>query len=168
MENTVSIQKITTENGLQNTARLAEIIWRQHFHGIISDGQIEYMLDKFQSFAAMCRQVADENYEYYGIFKGAEQIGYYAVCEKPDNTFFLSKLYIVREQRGNGYASEAFRNIIESGRERGCTMVWLTVNKHNDSSIAVYRHWGMEVIREEVTDIGSGYVMDDYVFGFKL
>lgn len=47
-------------------------------------------------------------------------------------------------------------------------MVWLTVNKHNDPAIEVYRHWEMKIIRSEVTDIGNGYVMDDYVFGAEL
>ena len=47
-------------------------------------------------------------------------------------------------------------------------MIWLTVNKRNDDSIAIYKKFGMEIIRSEVTDIGSGYVMDDYVFGYHM
>ena len=51
--------------------------------------------------------------------------------------------------------------------EKGCNMIWLTVNKRNDDSIAIYKKFGMEIIRSEVTDIGNGYVMDDFVFGYK-
>ncbi|MBR1723981.1 MAG: GNAT family N-acetyltransferase, partial [Ruminococcus sp.] len=57
------------------------------------------------------------------------------------------KLYLHKSGRGRGYASLMFERIKEIARERGLGSVWLTVNRHNDSSVAVYRHWGMEVIR---------------------
>lgn len=163
----LSFEKIQTDERLENTAALADEIWRQHFSSILSAEQIDYMLEKFQSFSAMKAQIAD-GYEYYGFYLDTEQIGYFAICEKPDNTLFLSKLYLRQEHRGKGYASEAFELIKNIGRKSGNSMLWLTVNRHNGNSIAVYKRWGMEVIRTEVTDIGSGFIMDDYVFGLKL
>ena len=97
-----------------------------------------------------------------------EIIGYFAICKKDDNTLFLSKLYLKKEYRGNGYARKAFEFIKELAKQKNCSMIWLTVNKRNDDSIAIYKKFGMEIIRSEVTDIGSGYVMDDYVFGYHL
>ena len=47
-------------------------------------------------------------------------------------------------------------------------MIWLTVNKHNNGTIAVYKKFGMKIIRSQVTDIGNGFVMDDYVFGYDI
>lgn len=162
------IRPLTTDVMLEANAALAAEIWREHFHGIITDGQIEYMLEQFQSFEAMKRQTAHEHYEYYGFFLDGIQQGYFAVADKGDGTLFLSKLYLRKTVRGNGYASMMFEKIKEIGKQRGLKSVWLTVNRHNDSSIAVYRHWGMEVIREQVADIGDGFVMDDYVFSLDL
>ena len=162
------IIKLEAPEQLRANAELAAEIWREHFHGIISDEQIEYMLEKFQSFEAMTRQVSQEHYEYYGLFSGGEQLGYFAVADNQDGTLFLSKLYLKKQFRGRGLASEMFERIKGIGRERGLKSVWLTVNRHNDSSIAVYRHWGMKVIREQAADIGNGFVMDDYVFSADI
>ena len=46
--------------------------------------------------------------------------------------------------------------------------IWLTVNKHNDGSIAAYRRFGFRTVREETTEIGCGYVMDDYIMEKEL
>jgi len=162
------IVRLTDDGQLRANAELAAEIWREHFHGIITDAQIEYMLEHFQSFDAMKKQIAEEHYEYYGLFIDGVQQGYFAVADKGDGTLFLSKLYLRKEQRGKGFASVMFEEIKRIGRERGLKSVWLTVNIHNDSSIAVYRHWGMKVIRDQVTDIGSGFVMDDHVFSLDL
>ena len=162
------IVKLTADDQLRANAELAAEIWREHFRGIISDGQIEYMLEKFQSFEAMKEQIKNEYYEYYGLFTDGKQQGYFAVADKGDGTLFLSKLYLRKEQRGKGLASYMFEEIKRIARRHGLSSIWLTVNIHNDSSIAVYRHWGMEIIRDQVTDIGKGFVMDDHVFSLTL
>lgn len=41
--------------------------------------------------------------------------------------------------------------------------IQLTVNKHNINSINAYKKWGFKTIDSVVTDIGSGFVMDDYI-----
>jgi ribosomal protein S18 acetylase RimI-like enzyme len=48
-------------------------------------------------------------------------------------------------------------------RSHGCSRLVLAVNKRNDGAIAAYRHWGFRVERAITTDIGAGFVMDDYV-----
>ena len=47
---------------------------------------------------------------------------------------------------------------------RGLSKIWLTVNKYNDGSIAAYEALGMKRVRDQVADIGGGFVMDDYVY----
>ncbi|MBR6874179.1 MAG: GNAT family N-acetyltransferase [Ruminococcus sp.] len=162
------IRQLTTDAELAANAELAAVIWREHFVCIITPEQIEYMLDKFQSYEAMKRQVTQEHYEYYGFYLDGVQVGYFAVADAGDGTLFLSKLYLRKEVRGRGYASQMFERIKAIGRERGLKSVWLTVNRRNDSTVAVYRHWGMKVIREQDADIGNGFVMDDYVFSIDL
>ena len=46
------------------------------------------------------------------------------------------------------------------GRRR---TIWLTVNRRNERAIGAYRRTGFREVRAQVTDIGGGYVMDDYV-----
>ena len=46
--------------------------------------------------------------------------------------------------------------------------VWLTVNKHNTDSIQFYLRQGFVVVEDIVTDIGNGYVMDDYLMETRV
>ena len=36
------------------------------------------------------------------------------------------------------------------------------MNKHNDTTIRINKRLGFRIVEELVTDIGSGFVMDDY------
>ena len=44
----------------------------------------------------------------------------------------------------------------------------LTVNKHNRNAIAAYGKYGFRVAESVVKDIGSGFVMDDYVMNKEV
>lgn len=48
-------------------------------------------------------------------------------------------------------------------REQGLVALYLTVNRENAGSIAAYLAMGFRKVREQVTDIGEGYVMDDFI-----
>lgn len=163
----LSFHKVQNKQDIKQTAELAEEIWNQHFIKILSQEQINYMVQKFQSEHAMTSQIQN-GYSYYMFDLDGEKIGYFAVCPENDKTLFLSKLYIKKEYRGNGYASKAFEFIKEIARENNLYRVWLTVNRNNSDTIAVYKHFGMNIIREQVTDIGNNFVMDDFVFAYDL
>lgn len=46
--------------------------------------------------------------------------------------------------------------------------MYLTVNKHNDLGTRAYKGKGFEVIDAVETNIGEGFVMDDYIMEKKL
>jgi Acetyltransferases len=158
----LSFQLVTTRGHIEAAAQLASEIWREHYIGIITAEQVDYMLDKFQSVHAIADQIEHQGYEYFLMRTNGINVGYLAV--KPeDSKLFLSKFYLLKEHRGQGYGSRAIRFLAELCRERGLNAIWLTVNRHNASSIAVYERNGFRIVRTQVADIGGGYVMDDYV-----
>jgi len=158
----LSFQPVTTREAIEIAARLAAEIWKEHYIGIISAEQIEYMLDKFQSAHAIADQIEHQGYEYYLMQADGINAGYLAI--RPENSkMFLSKLYLLKEHRGRGYGSRAIRFLAELCKERKLNAIWLTVNRHNASSIAVYERNGFRTVRTQVADIGGGFVMDDYV-----
>ena len=164
-----------SDEQLTELSAMAYDIWREFFPAVISTEQIEYMLEKFQSPQAMIKQTAEEGYHYYMVKVGSEQAGYFAVCKKdtgmklmPENALFLSKFYLKKEMRGKGIASLMFKEIRRIARKEGCELIWLTVNKGNEHAISVYKKFGMRIIRDQTADIGSGFVMDDHVFGIMI
>ena len=76
---------------------------------------------------------------------------------------FLSKLYVQSEYRGRGIPRAVFAFISDLSRKEGLNKIYLTVNKYNTHAIDVYKHHGFYEIDAVVTDIGCGYVMDDFI-----
>jgi len=152
---------------IQKLSTLASAIWHEAFSEILSLDQINYMIEKFQSFEAIKTAIDKDNYEYFFISDETGITGYTGVQQK-DNKLFLSKLYIAKENRGRKIASEAFLFLEELARKRNLKSIWLTVNRNNTHAIEVYKSKGFSIIRTQVTDIGNGFVMDDFVFEKNL
>lgn len=159
------IQPVKQEE-IPAVSRIAAEIWMEHYRCILSAGQIAYMLEQFQSPSAIEQQIAG-GYQYFWLCYQGERAGYCSIHEE-DGSLFLSKIYIQKDFRGKRIASCALRYLKGLCKERGLSKIWLTVNRHNANSIAVYGSLGFQKSREMVTDIGNGYVMDDYVMELNL
>ena len=161
-----AVKKVEQED-IKQLAAIASEVWHEYFPCILSEGQIDYMVEKFQSEHALRDQVENQGYEYYFLVDSGTVIGYTGI--KPElGKLFLSKLYILKQYRKQGFASEAFAFLRQYCAERGLKSIWLTVNRHNADTIAVYKKKGFSVVREQEADIGGGYVMDDYVMELTL
>ena len=163
----IKFLKITHICDIQKLAVLASAIWHEAFADILSPEQIDYMIEKFQSFGAIKTAIDKDNYEYFFISDETGITGYTGIQQK-DDKLFLSKLYIAKENRGRKIASEAFLFLEELARKRNLKSIWLTVNRNNTHAIEVYKSKGFSIIRTQITDIGNGFVMDDYVFEKNL
>jgi ribosomal protein S18 acetylase RimI-like enzyme len=164
----VTINKVSSDTELKAVAELADVIWHECFTDIISVGQIDYMVEKFQSYKSMTRQIIEQDYSYFAVRENDELCGYIGVKPEKDERFFLSKLYLRSDKRGRGIASLMLKRVFDEARNCGKKKVYLTVNKHNERAIAVYLRTGFVIADKAVTDIGSGYVMDDYVMEYTL
>ncbi|MDR0974896.1 MAG: GNAT family N-acetyltransferase [Ruminococcus sp.] len=156
-----------TASQLKRTATLAAEIWREWFPAIIGEDQTEYMIEKFQSLPAMEKQIRDDGYKYFILQKNGVDVGYTAIAPKVDS-LFLSKAYIKKEHRGNGYFRELVAFLTEYSRKASLNAITLTVNKYNDKANAVYKKCGFIQTGEGVTDIGNGFVMDDFFYTLYL
>lgn len=164
----LNFTEVMTDAQTEVTAALADEIWHEFFPSVLSAEQIDYMVEKFQSAGAMKEQIRSEGYKYFLLFRGKERVGYIAVRPDKDGRLFLSKLYIKKEHRGKGYATEVFEFLKRYCRENGFDSMWLTVNKHNSSAVSVYEKRGFKKIGGGVTDIGNGFVMDDFYYQLDI
>ena len=154
-------------------ADLADTIWHEHYTPIIGEAQVGYMLSRFQSAEQIYDDIVNNGFTYFSGYEGEPAdkntpIGY-AACRKTDDYLFLSKMYVHKDYRGKGL-SRLFLDemIILAKSEYNCDKIRLTVNKHNDGSIAVYKAMGFEIIDSIVSDIGVGYVMDDFLMEKRI
>lgn len=152
---------------INDMCRLAGEIWREHFTPIIGAEQTEYMLKNFQSFSAVKNQIEKQGYKYFIMSSGNESIGYTGI-KSENGSMFLSKLYVKKDMRGKGISRKAIDFIKNMCHQEKLDKIWLTVNKHNYDTINIYKKLGFEIEKSQVTDIGGGFVMDDYVMELPM
>lgn len=152
--------KAATGEHFKTIEILANTIWREHYIPIIGKPQVDYMLDKFQSAKTIEQQVS-EGYQYYMLMFENEYVGYLSI-KKENQNLFLSKLYILKSERGKGFGKTAMLFIENEAKNLGCNSISLTVNKGNINSINTYENLGFENLGDILIDIGNGFVMDDF------
>jgi len=151
---------------LMQIEEMASIIWYDHYTPIIGTEQVRYMLDKFQSVASMTDQIKN-GYQYFLILEDETQVGYLSFIKREEE-LFLSKVYILKELRGQGTGKKAFEFIEAQAKKHQCQKIGLTVNRNNFNSIKAYEKSGFQNIGAIIQDIGQGYVMDDYIMEKSL
>jgi len=218
---TVKFIPVTTEEQIDTLARVAGEIWLEYWPAIIGEAQTEYMVNKFQTRAAIADDMANHGYEYWLVVDAQEEtpielaersgemgrdvqgdtldasvpyavesekdgaiagevrdaartldeamiLGYTGGHVEPEtNRYFISKIYLYDRHRGHHYGSMILRFYDRLCRDRGLQAMYLTVNKHNDLAIRAYEAKGFTTIEAVETDIGEGYIMDDFIMEKK-
>jgi GNAT superfamily N-acetyltransferase len=157
---------INNEDEIKLLSHLASSIVKEHFDPIVGVAQNDYMIDKFQSVTAITEQLRN-GYQYYLVEnENAILIGFVAFY-KCKEELHLSKFYLRKEERGKGIAKDMLLFIKHKAREAQISSIVLNVNRNNDA-IKAYEKIGFRKIREEMNDIGNGFVMDDFVYQCQL
>ena len=148
---------------------LAREIWLQHYPGIISVRQIEYMLAQRYSPQAIRAQLRAGEARWDKLEVRGELCGFASFARGTGaQAMKLDKLYIHQLFRGQGYGAALIDHVENAARQLGLDSLYLQVNKYNHGSVAAYRRIGFAVARTVKADIGNGFFMDDYVMEKKL
>lgn len=148
---------------------LAVAIWRSHYAGMIPAAQIEYMLAGRFADAALQAQMRATDAWLELLRVAGRPVGYCAsVCagrygDEGSAALKLAQLYVHQSYRGLGLGRRMLDHVERRGRQLGRPLLFLQVNKRNTSAIGFYEAAGFTIAHEAVFDIGSGFVMDDYV-----
>lgn len=156
----IKIKPATTTADFECISKLAHVIWHEHYPSIISLEQIDYMLEKFNSVAAIYKHTKEGSLFFYMNYNDVP-VGYTAIRKESD-FIFLEKLYILEDYRGKKIATAAMQFMEAFANYLGIFKIKLNVNKYNVNSILAYKKMGFVETKSMVTDIGNGFVMDDY------
>jgi GNAT superfamily N-acetyltransferase len=157
------------EADLPALAKLAEAIWRACYPGIISVAQIEYMLSKMYSQETLREEINAQGIRFYRLLVAGQGAGFASIG--PTNTadvMKLHKLYLLPAWHGRGLGSLLLKHGEAEAVRLGAHRLILSVNKRNIRAIAAYQRNGFMVAESVVTDIGGGFVMDDFVMAKQL
>ncbi len=163
----VSFKKATDQD-ITLLQELAEKSWNSAYANILSTDQIEYMLTEMYAKDELFKQLQNPNYQYYLILSDvipAGFIGFEFHYEK--ETTKLHRIYLLKEFKGKGLGKKGLDFMKKMAAQTSDKRIILNVNKENPAR-KMYESQGFKVFKEEVFDIGNGYVMDDFLMEHLL
>ena len=177
-----------TEADLPAIAELAGVIWRVCYPGIIEHAQIDFMLARMYALDTMRDEIRSQGIRYDRLLAGDELVGFASYgpteagtprrgvfgghpqgsAQRAVPTFKLHKIYLHPDRQGRGLGSRLLQHCEQQARAAGARRLILAVNKRNAKAIAAYQRNGFVIAESVVTDIGHGFVMDDFIMAKEL
>ncbi len=146
---------------------LAREIWQASYPGIITQEQIDFMLEQRYGHERLYDDLEDMHKWLDQAFYEGRRIGF-AFSEIHKGEFKLDKLYIHPDVQRKGVGGQLIAHVAARAAKMGHPCVILAVNKRNEKAINSYKKYGFVVREAIVDDIGRGFVMDDYIMEKKL
>ncbi len=147
-------------------AALAREIWQASYPGIITQEQIDFMLEQRYGHERLYDDLEDADKWLDQALLGERRVGF-AFSELRKGEFKLDKLYIHPDVQRRGVGGQMIEHVAARARKLGYPALVLQVNKRNTKAIASYQKYGFVVRETTVEDLGR-YVMDDFVMEKKL
>jgi len=147
---------------------MAQKTWRKCYAEIISPGQMTYMLERMYGAPVIAEEIED-GVIWELALKDNMPVGFYSCTfDQGLQNLKLNKLYVLPEAQGQGCGKTMLARVRNLGAGLGARKIWLQVNKKNVAAIRTYERAGYHIEREDVFDIGSGFVMDDYIMAMAI
>jgi ribosomal protein S18 acetylase RimI-like enzyme len=143
-------------------------VWPQTYAPIISEDQINYMIQMMYSDQSLHHQMKDGHHFVLAFFDNIP-VGY-ASFSRTDNwtTYKLHKLYIDLNIQRKGVGTALLNKIIQTIKSDHGKFLQLQVNRSNFHALDFYKKHGFFVIKATDMDIGNGFFMNDYILQKRL
>lgn len=150
-----------SEEQFKTIHSIATEVMHETYDATTAEGQIDYMIERNLIPEAISKNIKNSGYIYKLIYLNGEAAGFFAYCpaknyrEDLGEGVYLSKVYIKKFARGKKLATKVFANLPRP--------VYLTVKRDNGVAMNVYKHLGFKILENIKTDIGNGYILDDFL-----
>lgn len=142
-------------------------VWPQTYASILTQEQIDYMLDMMYSEASLQKQMTMEGSEFIIVYEDGNPVGFASYAEVEPKRWKLHKIYILQNQQGKGTGKFVIDHIIEEIAKKNASSLFLQVNQHNKAK-GFYEKLGFAEVDFINLDIGNGFFMNDYIMEKKL
>lgn len=147
---------------------LAAVTWNDTYSSIISQEQIQYMLQLFYSKDVLLQQMHSRDHHFW-ILLDDKEISAYAHCIEDacdPNMLKLSKLYVLPKFQGSGAGRLLLMHIENECYSLKRNRIVLNVNRNNPAK-TFYLKRGFEIVQEVDIPLGK-FWLNDYVMEKKL
>lgn len=140
-------------------------VWPQTYRSILTEAQIDYMLEMMYSVASLEKQLQD-GAVFLVVYEGDIPVGFASYQETAPALFKLHKIYILPSQQGKGTGRFVIDHVLRIIRQAGGRALQLQVNRNNPAK-SFYEKLGFTAVDEINLDIGNGFYMNDYIMEIK-
>lgn len=151
-----------SEEDLAIIESIAQRTWPDTFGEILSPAQIDYMLEMMYAPVALKAQM-DKGHVFWLLQVAEGAVGYvsYELDYLPATTK-IHKIYLLPSTQGRGLGRALLEHVEVIAKEAGQAKLRLDVNYQN-KAIGFYEKYGLVKIGRHDTDIGNGYLMEDWI-----
>lgn len=169
--------RLATLSDVATIFQLAERAWQATYPSIITQEQINYMLHWMYGAEVITAQLTEGSISwlllvssdagfpgnYFQTPAGESLLGFASFGPHAADVGVqrLHKLYLDPSLKGLGLGQLLLQEVVRR-LPASTSALELNVNKRNPAT-GFYLRLGFEVYREEVLEIGEGFIMDDYV-----
>ena len=156
------------EGDIPSIRAIGTITYGPTYVPLLGQEQVDYMLDKFYSVAALTEQFI-AGHIFLIAKEGAKDIGFasYQIIDADYKIVKLHKLYVLPEAHGKGLGKFLINEVRDKAIEAGAKGLRLNVNRYNKAK-DFYEKAGFKVKETVDIEIGNGFFMNDYVMELPL
>jgi len=137
--------------------------WPKTYGNIVSEQQLDYMLNAFYSLEGLNKNVANSHH-FLLANEGETTLGFASYVHNYQNKSVtkIPKIYILPEAQGKGVGKILIDAIALLAISHGSEKLTLNVNRFNPAK-GFYEKLGFDVVAEEDIKLDHGYLMEDYI-----
>jgi diamine N-acetyltransferase len=161
----IRMARVTDIPHIRSIAREA---WPVAFGDILSPTQIDYMLEMMYSESSLALQMKN-GHQFILADIDDKACGYlsYEQSYKGSTKTKIHKFYILPNLKSQGIGKALIDNAEHVARQNRATHLTLNVNRYN-KAVQYYIRQGYSVVGQEDIDIGSGFLMEDFIMEKSL
>jgi diamine N-acetyltransferase len=157
-----------TEEHIPVIQEIANKTWWPTYSPILSEQQLQYMLDKIYDRDTLRQAINDklQNFILLQDESGFQGFASFSPRQENPSVYKLHKIYVLPQNHGKGYGRVLIDEVISRSKTEGARQLDLNVNRFNKAK-TFYEKLGFKVVREEDVPVGP-YWMNDYVMSKGL
>lgn len=158
--------RFATEKDIPTIIRIAEETWPKTYGHILSDAQMEYMMNLMYHPEKLKNSIQTDGTFLIATDEKGNDVafaGYEPYTDKgAQHTFKLQKLYCAPQNQQKGLGKFMLNAVMEDIQNRGAKQLILNVNRFN-SALRFYLKMGFHIQCRLDIHVGENYYMNDYV-----
>lgn len=156
--------RLATAQDISLIHQLAKEVFFATYEPLQPKEKVAYLFSLMYNEAALTEQMERKKHTFLVVEDESGYLGYasYEFNYKGSGKIKIHKIYVMPTAQGKGVGREMIQWIGNIAKQSKVETLLLDVYRHNPA-IQFYEKIGFKKVGEQVTDVGNGFVMDDFV-----